>query len=71
VKPWYLFLIVLFVVGLVLTGLSQYYFYALGDFVFGWELAIYGGLVWGVLGAIGLLYFARWWRRRMRRFWGE
>jgi polyferredoxin len=71
VRPWYLFLIFLFVVWVVLVGLSQYYTSVLGDFALGWTLGIYSLLVIGVLIAIGLLYLERWWRRHMRRFWGE
>ena len=59
----------LFVVGMVLFGLSEYYGSALGNFDASWTLGIYGALVKGVLLAIGLLYLERWWRRHMRRFW--
>ena len=69
VRPWYLFLMFLFVVWLVLFGLSQYYMFVLREYEFGWELSIYSLFIIAVLGAIGLLYLQRWWKRHMRRFW--
>jgi hypothetical protein len=71
VRAWYLFLIILFAAGMILFGLGNYYIYVLGDFDSGWSFLLCSGLVFGVLMAIGLLYFERWWKRHMRRFWGE
>lgn len=75
-RLWYWFLLFLFVAALVLFLVGNYYFYVVGsenfvskDTQFGWELMLYSALPAAVLMAIGALYFERWWRRHMRRFW--
>jgi hypothetical protein len=70
-RLWYWFLLILFIIGMMLFGLSQYYMFVLREYEFGWELSIYSAFIMSVLGAIGLLYLERWWKRHMRRFWGE
>jgi hypothetical protein len=46
------------VTGLVLFCLGLYYIYNAGEHEFGFELAIIGAIVWGMLLAIGMFYVA-------------
>lgn len=77
-RLWYWFLLVLFVIGIVLFLLGNYYIYVLGsgnpqsnETQFGWELMLCSIFPFAILMAIGALYFARWWKRHKQRWWGE
>jgi hypothetical protein len=69
-RPWYWFLVFLFLFdfGMVFSG--EYYM-LVGDYGMGWQLLYWSIIPVAILLAIGALYFERWWRRHMRRFWGE
>lgn len=68
-RPWYWFLSILSVTGILLFVISQYYIFALKQYGFGFELSLYSAIILGILMAIGLLYLERWWRKHMRRWW--
>jgi hypothetical protein len=70
-RLWYWFLLILFLIGFALVSIGEYYMTVAGEIELGWELSLYGAIPLGVLGAIGLLYLERWWRRHMRKFWGD
>jgi polyferredoxin len=57
-KRRYWFLVVLFVVGLVLFWLGQYYTFRGEEARLGFELSLSGLVVWAVLLAAGMLYVA-------------
>jgi hypothetical protein len=74
IRLWYWFLLILFILGLVLFLLGNYYFSIVDSEnpqskEFGWELMLYSVFPLAILLAIGLLYFERWWKKHMRRFW--
>jgi hypothetical protein len=58
-RRWYWLIIILFATGLILFCLGLYYIYSAGEPEFGFELAIIGAIMWGILLTIGMFYAAR------------
>lgn len=63
-RRWYWFLLILFLIGFVPVSTGAYYMSAGGNIGLGFELTLLGAFPLGVLGAIGLLYFLRWWKNQ-------
>lgn len=66
-RPWYWFLLILLVVGLVLVIVGQYRILVTEEYESGWELSLYGAIILGFLLAVAALYFERWRRRWWER----
>ncbi|PIU59258.1 hypothetical protein COS86_05180 [Candidatus Bathyarchaeota archaeon CG07_land_8_20_14_0_80_47_9] len=59
IKRRYWFPVILFIVGLVLFSLGQYYTFRGEESGLGFELSLSGLVLWAVLLAIGMIYVAR------------
>jgi drug/metabolite transporter (DMT)-like permease len=59
IKRRYWFPVILFIVGLVLFSLGQYYTFRGEESDLGFELSLSGLVLWAVLLAIGMIYVAR------------
>ena len=59
IKRRYWFPVILFIVGLVLFSLAQYYTFRGEESGLGFELSLSGLVLWAVLLAIGMIYVAR------------
>jgi len=68
-RPWYWFLLILFLFDLALILLGEYYLSIAGEYMLGWQWMEEAIIPSVILLAIGALYFERWWKRHMRRFW--
>jgi len=58
IKRRYWFPVILFIVGLVLFSLGQYYTFRGEESGLGFELSLSGLVLWAVLLAIGMIYVA-------------
>jgi len=65
-KLWYLFLVILLIVGLALFFVGNYYIQT-GEVERGWELMLYSAFPLAFLIAVVALYFERWRRRWWER----
>lgn len=66
-RLWYWFLLILFIVGLILVLLGQYYILIVGEGGLGWELSVYGAVILAFVLAVGFAYFERWRRKWWQR----